>query len=100
MGGRTFTGPGVGFGVGAGCGFGFGWGFGGGPIGFAGLGAGGGCGVGVGLGWGYGAAYGSNYIQIDPEFETKDKRPKWLRTLQDQASVLKYEKKASKGAPN
>ena len=43
---------------------------------------GGGCGVGIGLGWGWGAAFGANYIQIDPEFESNDKRPKWLRQLQ------------------
>eukprot|EP00955_Chlamydomonas_euryale_P009762 104547-Chlamydomonas_euryale.AAC.1 len=55
----------------------------GGSIGFGGLGAGGGCGVGVGLGWGWGAAFGSNYIQVDPEFESsRDNRPRWLRMLQ------------------
>mmetsp|Transcript_30207 Transcript_30207/g.89645 ORF Transcript_30207/g.89645 Transcript_30207/m.89645 type:complete len:100 (-) Transcript_30207:592-891(-) len=96
MGGRTFVGPGVGIGAGTGCGFGVGWGFGGGSIGFGGLGAGGGCGVGVGLGWGWGAAFGSNYIQVDPEFESsRDNRPRWLRMLQDQASVLKYERHSS-----
>ncbi|KAL6747990.1 hypothetical protein V8C86DRAFT_2891512 [Haematococcus lacustris] len=89
MGGRPFVGPGVGFGFGSGCGFGVGWGFGGGPIGTAGLGAGGGCGVGLGLGWGYGAAWGSKYLVIDPEFESQDKRPQWLRQLQDTISVLK-----------
>ncbi len=25
--------------------------------------------MGLGLGWGYGAAWGSNYIVVDPEFE-------------------------------
>lgn len=38
--------------------------------------------MGIGLGWGWGAAFGANYIQIDPEFESNDKRPKWLRQLQ------------------
>ncbi len=60
--------------------------------------AGGGCGVGVGLGWGWGAAHGSHYIQVDPEFETKDKRPRWLRQLQDQVSVLKYQRQAPESA--
>ncbi len=55
----------------------------GGPAGFGGLGVGGGCGMGVGLGWGWGAAYGSNYIQIDPEFESvNDRRPRWLGVMQ------------------
>ncbi|KAJ9529763.1 hypothetical protein QJQ45_014534 [Haematococcus lacustris] len=62
----------------------------GGPIGTAGLGAGGGCGVGLGLGWGYGAAWGSKYLVIDPEFESQDKRPQWLRQLQVQAAGAGY----------
>ncbi|GLC40722.1 hypothetical protein PLESTB_000029200 [Pleodorina starrii] len=94
MGGRGFVGGGVGFGFGAGCGFGVGYGFGGGPTGFGGLGAGGGCGVGIGLGWGYGAAWGSNYIVVDPEFEEAkvDKRPQWLRQLTSQVQGLKFDK--------
>ena len=51
---------------------------------------GGGCGVGIGLGWGWGAAFGANYIQIDPEFESNDKRPKWLRQLQ--VSILSMQR--------
>jgi hypothetical protein len=47
------------------------------------LAAGGGCGVGVGLGWGQGAAFGSKYIVIEPEFETKKRRPQWLTQLQN-----------------
>lgn len=38
--------------------------------------------MGLGLGWGFGAAYGAKYIVVDPEFESKDKRPRWLRQLQ------------------
>ncbi|KAF8072454.1 hypothetical protein HT031_000113 [Scenedesmus sp. PABB004] len=80
-------------GFGTGCGFGIGWGFGGGSVGFAGLGAGGGCGVGLGLGWGYGAAWGSKYIIIEPEFESKKPggRPRWLAQLQQQLRIQKFE---------
>jgi len=45
----------------------------------------------VGLGWGFGAAFGAKYIVIDPEFESQDKRPRWLRQLQDQAKILKFD---------
>uniref|UniRef100_A0A7S3QJN6 Uncharacterized protein n=1 Tax=Dunaliella tertiolecta TaxID=3047 RepID=A0A7S3QJN6_DUNTE len=94
MGGRRFAGGGVGFGFGAGCGFGVGWGFGGAPIGLGGMGAGGGCGVGLGLGMGYGAAFGSKYIVVDPEFNSvsQDKRPNWLRQLQDQAGIMRFDR--------
>ncbi|GAX74362.1 hypothetical protein CEUSTIGMA_g1811.t1 [Chlamydomonas eustigma] len=55
--------------------------------------AGGGCGVGIGLGWGWGAAFGSNYIQIEPEFESKgSSKPKWMQQLQDRATFLKFER--------
>ena len=49
--------------------------------------------MGVGLGWGWGGAFGSNYIQIDPDFESsQDKRPRWLKGLQETVSVMKFEK--------
>ncbi|KAJ9529885.1 hypothetical protein QJQ45_022309 [Haematococcus lacustris] len=100
MGGRPFVGPGVGFGASwpgsvthadqspldASAAHGLQVSALGGPIGTAGLGAGGGCGVGLGLGWGYGAAWGSKYLVIDPEFESQDKRPQWLRQLQVRAA--------------
>lgn len=82
-------------GLGVGCGFGVGWGFGGGPVGFGGMGAGGGCGVGLGLGWGWGAAWGSNYIIVDPEFgeasPATPSKPRWLSQLQQQLRIAKFE---------
>ena len=53
----------------------------------------------MGLGWGWGGAFGSNYIQIDPDFESssKDKRPSWLKGLQETVSVLKFQKHQEQG---
>lgn len=56
---------------------------------------GGGCGVGVGLGWGYGAAWGSNYIIVDPEFGNSNAgpgKPRWFSQLQQQLRIAKFEK--------
>lgn len=77
---KNFVGRGAGFGLGAGCGFGVGWGFGGVPIGFAGMGIGGGCGVGLGLGWGFGAAFGAEYLDVQPKF-AGNKRPSLLERI-------------------
>lgn len=58
------------------------------------MGVGGGCGVGVGLGWGWGAAWGSNYIIVDPEFggdSASPKKPRWLSQLQSQLRIAKFE---------
>ncbi|MEW5307699.1 MAG: hypothetical protein WDW38_008285 [Sanguina aurantia] len=77
-------------GFGAGSGFGVGLGFGGG-----------GCGIGFGLGWGYGAAFGSQYLVIQSEFDTsrkEDKRPQWLKQLQDKVTAVKVEKSLHKNA--
>ena len=57
---------------------------------------GGGCGVGVGLGWGFGAAFGSNYIIVDPEFggeasPAAPPKPRWLSQLQQQLRIAKFE---------
>lgn len=56
--------------------------------------AGGGCGFGAGLGWGWGAAWGSKYIIVDAEFESKEgsTKPHWLAQLQQQFRIQKYEK--------
>ena len=77
---KNFVGRGAGFGLSAGCGFGVGWGFGGVPIGFAGMGIGGGCGVGLGLGWGFGAAFGAEYLDVQPKF-AGNKRPSLLERI-------------------
>lgn len=59
------------------------------------MGAGGGCGVGLGLGWGWGAAWGSNYIIVDPEFgeasPATPSKPRWLSQLQQQLRIAKFE---------
>ena len=60
-----------------------GWGFGGAPIGILGMGIGGGCGLGVALGWGVGVGYGTQYINMSPEFsESKTHRPNVFQHVQ------------------
>jgi hypothetical protein len=52
-------------------------------LGIAGLGVGGGCGVGIALGWGLGIGYGSQYINLSPEFiEGKLHRPNVFQQVQ------------------
>ena len=55
---------------------------------------GGGCGVGVGLGWGFGAAWGSNYVIVDPEFGSATAapaKPQWFSQLQQHLRIAKFE---------
>jgi len=50
--------------------------------------------VGIGLGWGFGAAWGSNYIIVDPEFGDaggQPSKPRWFSQLQQQLRIAKFE---------
>lgn len=53
---------------------------------------GGGCGVGLGLGWGFGAAFGAQYIVIEPDFDdhSAQKKQNLIFQLQDRVKALRF----------